>query len=263
MNKILILLFSISVIISACSNYNQVVKADDFTAKYNLANELYDEKQYEKAIVLYEQIYQHAPKSAEGELSYYRLAKSYFEIEDYYMAQYYYSAYMQRFPYSVKNEEVLFMVALCSVKNSPEYTLDQTETELAINNVQQFIDRYPQSYLIDSCNAIIDQLEFKLETKEYDQVKLYDRTENFRAAVTAGELFLEGHGQSVFSEEINYLVVKNSYYLTINSIESKKSERMEQTKERFRTFALRYPQSKYSKELSALIEKLSENTTEK
>jgi hypothetical protein len=44
-----------------------VVKADDFAAKYDLANKLYDEKQYEKAIVLYEQIYQHSPKSAEGE----------------------------------------------------------------------------------------------------------------------------------------------------------------------------------------------------
>ena len=175
------------------------------------------------------------------------------------MAQYYFSAYMQRFPYSVKNEEVLFMVALCSVKNSPEHSLDQTETELAINNVQQFIDRYPQSYLLDSCNHIIDNLQFKLETKQYDQVKLYNRTENYRAAVTAGEIFLEGHGQSDYAEEINYLIVKNSYFLTINSIESKKSERIEQTNERFRTFALRYPQSKYSKELSSYLDKLSDN----
>ncbi len=250
-------------LLTACSNYNAVVKADDFAAKYNLANELYDGKSYEKAIVLYEQIYQHSPKSAEGELSYYRLAKSYFQIEDYYMAQYYYSAYMQRFPYSVKNEEVLFMVALCSVKNSPEHSLDQTETELAINNVQQFIDRYPQSYLIDSCNQIIDQLQFKLDTKQYDQVKLYDKTQNYKAAVTSGELFLEAHGQSVFSEEINYVVVKNSYFLTLNSIESKKSERNEQTIERFRTFALRHPQSKYTQELSEYIDKLSEKTTEK
>ncbi|MFM6934832.1 MAG: outer membrane protein assembly factor BamD [Flavobacteriales bacterium] len=249
--------------LTACSNYNQIVKADDFAAKYELANKLYDQKQYEKAIVLYEQIYQHAPKSAEGELSYYRLAKSYFQIEDYYMAQYYYSAYMQRFPYSVKNEEVLFMVALCSVKNSPEYSLDQTETELAINNVQQFIDRYPQSYLLDSCNKIIDQLEFKLETKSYSQVKLYDKMQSYRAAVAAGELFLEGHGQSDYAEEVNYLIVKNSYFLTVNSIESKKTERIDQTNERFRTFALRYPDSKYTNELNAFIEKLSEKTTEK
>ncbi len=249
--------------LTACSNYNQIVKGDDFAKKYDVANELYDGKQYEKAIVLYEQIYQHSPKSAEGELSYYRLAKSYFQVEDYYMAQYYFSAYMQRFPYSVKNEEVLFMVALCSVKNSPEHSLDQTETELAINNVQQFIDRYPQSYLLDSCNHIIDNLQFKLETKQYDQVKLYNRTENYRAAVTAGELFLEGHSQSDYAEEINFLVVKNSYFLTVNSIESKKSERIEQTNERFRNFALRYPASKYNKELTTLMEKLEAKTTEK
>ena len=52
----------------ACSNYNKIVKGDDFAKKYDVANELYDGKQYEKAIVLYEQIYQHSPKSAEGEL---------------------------------------------------------------------------------------------------------------------------------------------------------------------------------------------------
>ena len=263
MNKILISLFVSLFVLTSCSNYNQVVKEDDFVAKYEMANKLYDGKQYEKAIVLYEQIYQHSPKSAEGELSYYRLAKSYFQVEDYYMAQYYYSAYMQRFPYSVKNEEVLFMVALCSVKNSPEHSLDQTETELAINNVQQFIDRYPQSYLIDSCNNIIDKLQFKLETKQFDQVKLYDKMENYKAAVASGELFLESHGKSTLSEEINYIVVKNSYFLSINSIDSKKSERIEQTIERFRTFAIRYPQSKYSKELSAYLEKFNEKTTEK
>jgi outer membrane protein assembly factor BamD len=95
--------------------------------------------------------------------------------------------------------------------------------------------------------------------KQYDQVKLYDKMENYKAAVASGEIFLEGHGQSDFAEEINYVVVKNSYFLTINSIESKKSERIEQTNERFRTFALRYPQSKYSKELSSYLDKLSDN----
>ena len=242
--------------LTACSNYNAVVKADDFAAKYNLANELYDNKQYEKAIVLYEQIYQHSPKSAEGELSYYRLAKSYFQVEDYYMAQYYYSAYMQRFPYSAKNEEVLFMVALCSVKNSPEHSLDQSETELAINNVQQFIDRYPQSYLIDSCNQIIDQLQFKLETKQYDQVKLYDRMENYKAAVAAGEMFLEGHGQSDFAEEINYVVVKNSYFLSVNSIDSKKKERIEETIQRYRNFVADFKDSPYAASLKSLLKPL-------
>ena len=257
--KYTILFVLFVVLLSACSDYAKIVKGSDYSQKFVTANALYDQKDYDKAIVLYEQIYQHAPKSGEGELSYYRMAQSYFEIEDYYMAQYYYSSYMQRFPYSDKSEEVLFKIAMCSVKNSPEHTLDQTETELAISNVQQFVDRYPGSYLVDSCNLIIDQLRFKLERKEFETVQLYDRTENFKAAVAAGELFMEHYSRSAFVEEAFYIVVKNSYFMTINSIESKKSERSSQTIERFRNFAFRYGSSKYLKELEAYIALLEKN----
>lgn len=243
-------------LVLACSDYAKIVKGADYSQKFVTANSLYDQKEFDRAIVLYEQIYQHAPKSGEGELSYFRMAEAYYEIEDYYMAQYYYSSYMQRFPFSNKSEEVLFMIAMCSVKNSPEHTLDQTETELAISNVQQFVDRYPGSYLVDSCNFIIDQLRFKLERKEYEAVELYDRTENFKAAVAAGELFMEHYSRSTYLEGVHYMVVKNSYFMTINSIESKKRERSAQTTERFRNFALRYASSRYLKELAAYIELL-------
>lgn len=243
-------------LVLACSDYAKIVKGADYSQKFVTANSLYDQKEFDRAIVLYEQIYQHAPKSGEGELSYFRMAEAYYEIEDYYMAQYYYSSYMQRFPFSNKSEEVLFMIAMCSVKNSPEHTLDQTETELAISNVQQFVDRYPGSYLVDSCNFIIDQLRFKLERKEYEAVELYDRTENFKAAVAAGELFMEHYSRSTYLEGVHYMVVKNSYFMTINSIESKKRERSAQTTERFRNFALRYASSSYLKELAAYIELL-------
>ena len=252
MKKLLLfLLFAAG--LTACSDYAKIVKGSDYSQKFVSANELYDQKEFNKAIVLYEQIYQHAPKSGEGELSYYRMAQSYFEIEDYYMAQYYYSSYMQRFPYSNKSEEVLFMIAMCSVKNSPEHSLDQTETELAISNVQQFVDRYPGSYLVDTCNQIIDQLHFKLERKAFDAVELYDRTENYKAAVSAAEAFLENYSRSQFVEKAHYILVKNSYFMTNNSIESKKSERSAQTNERFRNFALRYASSPYLKELEAYI----------
>ena len=251
MGKIIIGFVLFAVLI-ACSGYNKIVKGDDYQTKFDLANKLFDEKDFHRCIVLYEQIYQHAPKTGEGELSYYRLAKSYFETEDYYMSGYYFGQYIQRYPYSNKNEEAHFYMALSSVKNSPEYSLDQTETEGAINTVQQFIDRYPNSNLVDSCNHIIDRLRFKLELKDYEQVRLYDKTENYRAAVTAGEIFLEKNSKSKFCEEIAFLVVKNSYLLSLNSIESKKTERIEQTWERILNFVELYPQSKFLKELKAI-----------
>jgi outer membrane protein assembly factor BamD (BamD/ComL family) len=71
------------------------------------------------------------PKTGEGELSYFRIGKAYYEEEDYYMAGYYMGAFTQRFPFSAKAQEAMFLSAMCSVKNSPEESLDQTETEQA------------------------------------------------------------------------------------------------------------------------------------
>jgi outer membrane protein assembly factor BamD len=150
-------------------------------------------------------------------------------------------------------------MALSSVKNSPEYSLDQTETEGAINSVQEFIDRYPNSSLVDSCNRVIDRLRFKLELKEYEHVKLYDKTENYRAAVTAGEIFVENYSKSKYCEEVYYLIVKNSYLLSINSIESKKVERIEKTWERITNFAILYPNSAYSREVKSIESKLNQS----
>ena len=172
------------------------------------------------------------------------------------MAAYYFNAYIQRFPYSEKNEEALFLSALCSVNNSPNWTLDQTETLMAVNNVQEFIDKYPQSSLLDSCNHIIDRLRYKLEFKDYNKVLLYAKTENYRSAVTAADNFISAFSRSIYCEEIKSLAIINCYQLAKNSIESKKNERMEQTIERYRNFAVEFPNSTYLKELEPLYESL-------
>ena len=240
----------------SCSEYSKIVKGDNYQLKFESANSLYEKNDFDRCIVLYEQIYQHSPRTGEGELAYYRLAKSYFETEDFYMAEYYFESYISRFPFSQKVEESYFMKALCSVRNSPRYYLDQGETEKAINNVQEFINRYPESKLVDTCNVIIDELRFKIERKDFEEVRLYSKTENYRAASTSAEIFNSKYGRSRFLEENGYILVKNSVLLAQNSIESKKQERIEKAKESFLNFAFQFKNSRYLNELSNLIEKL-------
>src|SRR5690606_11888444 len=129
-------------------------------------------------------------------------------------------------PASPKAEEALFLSAMCSVQNSPQHSLDQNETELAINDLQQFVNRFPSSNLVDSCNTIMDRLRFKLEKKEFEAVKLYSKTENYRAAVSSAMTFMEDFPMSEFKEEAGFLLIKNSYLLSKNSVDSKKKERI-------------------------------------
>ena len=243
-------------VLSACSDYNKVLKSDDYARKFAMANELYENESYERSINLYQQVYQRSPHSGEGEVSYYRVGKAYYFIEDYYAAGYYLGAFTQRFPASPKCEEAFFLSAMCNVHDSPEWTLDQEPTSYAINSLQTFIDRYPNSKLVDTCNNMIDRLRFKIETKNYEGVKLYSKTLNFRAAVTSAQVFMEDYPLSEFKQEVNYLLVKNSFELAKNSIQSKKLDRINETIERYSTFVAAFPESDYINELTSYSEEL-------
>ena len=144
---------------------------------------------------------------------------------------------------------------MCKVRNSPEISLDQTETEDAINAVQIFVDSYPTTVLMDSCNKIIDRLRQKIETKEFNNVMLYAQTERYRAAVASAEIFLEKYPSSIHAEEVFSSMVRNSYYLTVNSVESK-STRIDETIERMRKFEADFPGSDDIKSLNQLVNKL-------
>lgn len=241
---------------SACSTYNEILKGDDFPRKFEYANELFDSKDYDRSIVLYEQVYQNSPKTIEGELSYFKMAKSYYLSEDFYMAGYYFGSFIQRYPYSLRNEEAFFLTAMSGVGNSPKWSLDQTETYGAINSVQQFIDKFPNSPLVDSCNKIIDELLYKLEFKDYNKVVLYDKTGNYKAAKTYSDIFIDKYPLSIHAAEVRYMGVKNAYYLAINSIESKKKERIEESIQRYRNFVADFPLSNYVSELKSLLKEV-------
>ena len=50
-----------SCVLVACSNYNEVIKGDDYVKKFELANSLYDDEDFLKSIVL-ETYYAHLSK---------------------------------------------------------------------------------------------------------------------------------------------------------------------------------------------------------
>lgn len=287
-NTILIALGFIVLAATSCSDYNEVLKGDDYDKKMAKANEYYElgskprikreGKKNEKVVTksntilrsinLYEQVYQRMPKTGEGELAYFRIGKAYYFAGDYYMAGYYLGMFPQRFPYSPKAEESLFLSAMCSVHNSPESSLDQTETELAINDLQQFVDRYPTSNFVDSCNTIIDGLRFKLETKSYNDVKLYSKTERYAAGVSSSITFIDDYPMSTYKEDVHYELVKNSYLLAKNSIQRKKKERIEETIERYNTFVALFPESGklnqltgYNNSMKQELEKIIKNSS--
>ncbi len=248
MKRILSILL-ILIFVTACSEFNKVLKSDDNEYKKEKAIEYYHNKEYLNAATLLEDIIPYYKLTPDGETLYYYYCMSNYYLGDYYLASYYFRRFINQYPNSKFTEECQFLSAMCSVKNSPDYSLDQTETLNAIDQLQIFVDMYPYSKKIDTCNQIMDRLNFKLETKDFEASKLYYQTENYKAAVVAFEIFLQNHPKSVFKEEAMYLLVLSSFELGINSIESKKLKRLEATLKSYRKFANEFPDSKWLKEL--------------
>jgi outer membrane protein assembly factor BamD len=232
-----LLLLMIATLFLGCSEYSKIVKNDNYDEKLQKAESMYAARSFNRALVLYEQVYQRYPREGRGEIAYFRLAQCYWEIEDYFMAGYYFRNFVTRFPFSPKAEESLFMSAMCAVKNSPEPALDQEETLMAINELQLFVNRYPESELVDSCNSVMDAMRFKLETKAFNAVELYAKTERYQAAVVSAKTFIDEYPQSIYRETAALIMLENAFILADNSIFSRKKERLEDVLEIYTNYS--------------------------
>lgn len=249
MNKKLFLISLLALLVfSSCSEFNKVVKSDDKNLKYEKAMEYYQKKDYYRAQTLFEELIAWSRLTERGEKIYYYYTYCYYHMKDYYLAAYYFKNFARLYPGSPLAEECLFMSGICNTKNSPSHTLDQSETYEAIKDFQAFLDRYPNSARKDTCNKIIDALRFKLETKAFENAKLYYHTENYKSASIALKSMLDDYPASTYREEAMYLIVKSDFLLAENSIDAKKVERYEQTIKSYVNFVATFPESRYRKE---------------
>ena len=248
----------ITILVTACTEYRQVLKSGDMQYKYDTALRYYKEGKITKAYPLMEELYIAYRGTDKGERIAYYQAKCDFKLHDYILAGHRFSQFYKNYPNSVYAEECQFLAAYCNYKLSPKWSLDQTDTERAIRSFQLFTIDYPESKRIDSCNALLDELRFKLEYKEYRAAKLFYKMEMYHASRTAFSNFNRTYPSSKFREECYFLEFKSGYLLALNSVEDKKLERIEVAMNAYLTFVDRFPQSKSLKEAEALYDKLSQ-----
>ncbi len=223
--------------------------------KYNLAMKLYEEGECLKAISLFEQLIPIYRMTEKGEEVYYHYAMSQYCQKAFYLAEFYFKNYVKNYPNSERAEECAFLSAYCMVKLSPDFSLDQTDTRNAINNLQLFLERYPNTEKRDTCNTIIDGMRAKLEKKSFEKARLFYRMENYQAASVALKNTLKEFPDTKNRELIMSMVVISDYRLAANSIESKKCERFENTIKSYHKFVDSYSTSAKLPELEKYFNK--------
>ena len=245
--KIVIYFLTLIFFIS-CSEYNKVLKGSDYNLKFDKAIEYYKNDQCYKSLPLLEELMSYFRMTSKGEDVYYYYAKNQYCMGDFYLAGYYFKRFVKNFPQSSRVEECAFNSAVCLMMNSPDYYLDQSESYKAIDEFQLFLSKYPNSFLVDSCNNMVANLRARLERKSFEKGKLYFRMEKFRSAIIALNTTILEFPNTQYKEEVLYLILKSNYLFAINSVLSKKVERFEESIKSYYTFVDSFKNSKFANE---------------
>jgi outer membrane protein assembly factor BamD len=242
----------ILVAVSSCkSKFEKIKTSNNIGQIYQEGIKYFNEKKYAKASSLFEMVKTHYRARPEAEDLYFYIAETSFKMKDYATARYHYEEFSSNYPNSVRAEQARYLGAYCLYLESPRSSLDQRSTERAINALQLFMNYYPQSEKVAEATALIDDLRGRLETKAFENAKLYldmGLSDDYRAAVIAFDNALREFPDSKYAEEMEFLSIKAQYLFSTNSTDRRKVERFNEMLEFYDNFAMKYPESKFLKE---------------
>lgn len=245
-------------ITTSCSNFQKLLKSNDYNLVYNEAVKYYEKKDYFRAQSLFENLENVFKASDKADKILYYLGYCYYYQRDYILASYYFRNVGNRYPLSSLREESDYMAAYCAYLNAPDYNLDQTYTYQAIDQMQDFINRYPHSSRIKECNEIIDKLRGTLEKKSFEAAKLYYTIGEYKSAVIALKNSLIEFPDTKYKEETLFLILKSSFLYAKNSVNEKKKDRMANAISEYYTFLNEFPNSNFINEAKKIYNQASE-----
>lgn len=256
--KKLFYLFITFTVLSSCGQYQKALKKPDVGEKFRVGEEMYNKGKFAKANKLFAQIVPNYRGKPQAEKLMFLYAKTYFEMKDYYLASYQFERFASAYPESEKVEEAAFLSGKSAYMLSPVYSKDQTETKDAIDKLQGFINLYPESVFLPEANELVRELDFKLEKKAFEIAKQYNKIAGYNGDYTASiksfDNFILDFPGSTYREEAFFYKLDSAYKMAMNSVESKREERLENVKMHHKNFKKSYSDSMRMEDADKMLE---------
>ncbi len=260
--KKIVSLVLVLVFFASCSEFQRVLKEEDIAEKYKLGTELYEAGKYEKANRLFLQIVPKYRGKPQAEKLMYMHSKAFYETKDYMSANYRMERFVEAYPKSERLAEIAFLAAKSYYHISPPYSKDQTETVDAVEKLQEFINRYPDSEYFSEANTLVQELDAKIEKKAYESALQYHTTgpfhRDYNSAITAFDNFLEKFPGTKYKEDVLFYKFDSAYQLAINSVSWKQKERTEKAFSFYKNLKRFFPQTKYLEQTESMHEELQD-----
>lgn len=253
MRKSIILSALLAITLASCGEYNKVLKSSDVNYKYEYAKKAFEDRRYVQASTLLEDVVKVLKGTDKAEESLYLLGLSHYENKDYSSASTYFQTYCAHYPKGKYAELARFYSGYGYYLDSPEPQLDQTNTYKAIDELQKFLDYYPESDKKSIAQSAIFELQDKLVQKEIDNAQLYYNLgnylgNNYESAIIVANNALKNYPYTKHREQLQMIVLKAKFQEAYQSVAEKKADRYREVVDEYYSFINDYPDSKYRSE---------------
>ena len=279
MKKYIAIVLLSGAFLASCGDYNKVLKSTDYINKYEAAKSYFGQGQYLKASTLLEELIPILKGTSDAEESLYMLAMTYYNQGDYISASHYFTNYYNTYPKGTYTELARYHSGKALYLDTPEARLDQSSTYKAIQELQMFMEYFPQSERKSEAQVMIFALQDKLVLKEYLSAKMYYdlgtytgnasmnadgqiNGNNFLACITTAENILKDYPYTSMREDVSILLLRAKYKLGVESVLEKIEERMRETIDEYYAFKNEFPESKYMKEVEKIYKEASKYVKE-
>ena len=169
--------FSIS-----CSHSKAEIESD-LSKRFEKGMEYFDKKEYKKSKEEFDFIVMNNPGSRLAVDAQYYLAESLFYSKKYIEATVAYDHYIRYSNDLDKIELARFRICECAINTSFPYQKDQESTLRSLDQLQGFIEDFPNSTLVPEASAKISEIRSKLARKLYETGRLYLKLEEYDSAI--------------------------------------------------------------------------------
>ncbi|GAD07337.1 membrane protein [Porphyromonas crevioricanis] len=250
--------------LSSCSEFVRVQKSANNNLKYAYAKKYYESGKYSKAIDLLQEVVPVFNGSAEGPESLYLLADSYYKDNRPIAASDFFVRYYSSYPKAPKAEEARYKAAMGFYEASPEARLDQSATYEAIQEMQAYLDFYPEGVHVEKIKQMLFDLQDKLAYKEYLHAELYYNLglymgNNYRACIITGKEALKEFPYTKYREDFLYLILRASYKEASFSVNEKVQTRYREVLDQYYAYINEFPDGKYLRQVRQIYEFVSKH----
>jgi len=173
------------ILLLLCSNCGTYIVSEDTSVnKIDFVKKLIEDEKYSRAIDELNYILFNDPLSEYSGLAQFYIAECYFYLKDYNQSIIEYNKYLTRNDSIDKLvEKSQFMLCRCYFNISLDYNKDQSDTNIAIEKLQYFIEKESMKDYTQDIELMILDLRTKLAKKDFYTAKLYIKLEELDAAV--------------------------------------------------------------------------------